>query len=832
MPDDLIFGVRLDGGGSLAGETKAARDELVNLKAATDDLSGAAAKNAEAIARNEEYTRKYKQAVAETIAEHERAAEKIYVVNDAYLKAAGGAKESAIANAGATRELMVLGHEAMTGNFSRMPGTMMVLANRSGLAASGMLGLAAAIAAPIVAMGALAVAIHQGAKEEEEMNRALAMTGDYAGQTAGSLRAMAAQVSSMSSITIGNATGMATAFAASGRIGAEAFQNVMDVSASYARASGEDAGKITEHMIKIFSDPAKAAVELNNKYHFLSVAELNRIETLQETNHLTEAQNLLATTWQMNMDTQVAKLSNSARGWEEIKKAASGAWAAMKGIGQSDDIEGRIKDLQAAFIRNLEGGNAVNAKFYAGEIAKAQAQLAKESADAQAKAAAAASNAEDVYAESVRKSHDPLKARIKLEQDLTVLQDNFRKNAESWSPEEEQAAIRSIRNVRAEIAKIDAPKKVKDEGPTETAKILADIQRQDDALLAIDEDMLIKRAKSWQISEDLLIAMGADGANRRERHEAAITVYFQNELNKRNADSAAAAAKDAETAAKKEAAKAQHMADAMNNEKQYFAKIQAMADDYGVTARSREKLRYDREKIDLDKEHEKTAKAVKENHDLMLAEEEAYQNALGNIKTIHQFKQLQVDQTVLETMLAFKTGNMDEEIGATADYLAKLSSYSASHNHDMFELNKAASIASAIVHTYSAVAGVLDEFPGPEGWAMAAAQAAMGFAQVSAIESTQFGGGGGSAVGNGGSIPSLATSPGVPVSVQNPPPQYSSNPLPALGQAALEPQKIYLTIVGNDKTVFTYDQVVNQLIPVINQAAGNGVNIEVQMMRT
>src|SRR6185503_4590975 len=46
--------------------------------------------------------------------------------------AADAANVATGAHAGFTRELVILGHEVVSGNFSRIPGSMMVLAERSG----------------------------------------------------------------------------------------------------------------------------------------------------------------------------------------------------------------------------------------------------------------------------------------------------------------------------------------------------------------------------------------------------------------------------------------------------------------------------------------------------------------------------------------------------------------------------------------------------------------------------------------------------------------------------------------------------------------------------
>ena len=68
-------------------------------------------------------------------------------------------------------------------------------------------------------------------------------------------------------------------------------------------------------------------------------------------------------------------------------------------------------------------------------------------------------------------------------------------------------------------------------------------------------------------------------------------------------------------------------------------------------------------------------------------------------------------------------------------------------NRKMFEIGKAAGIANAVVSTYTGAAKAL-ELGWPVGPIAAAAITAKGFAQVSAIRSTSFGGGGGTGAGS------------------------------------------------------------------------------------
>jgi hypothetical protein len=77
----------------------------------------------------------------------------------------------------------------------------------------------------------------------------------------------------------------------------------------------------------------------------------------------------------------------------------------------------------------------------------------------------------------------------------------------------------------------------------------------------------------------------------------------------------------------------------------------------------------------------------------------------------------------------------------------------AQHSKAMFRLNKLAAIGNAVMNTAQGVTKALASYPPPLSFAMAAAQAAAGAAQISAIKSTQFQGGG------SGTTPSAAATP-------------------------------------------------------------------------
>jgi hypothetical protein len=69
----------------------------------------------------------------------------------------------------------------------------------------------------------------------------------------------------------------------------------------------------------------------------------------------------------------------------------------------------------------------------------------------------------------------------------------------------------------------------------------------------------------------------------------------------------------------------------------------------------------------------------------------------------------------------------------------------------LFEDNKTVAIATALINTFQGITQALANYPPPFSFAMAAAQAALGFAQVAKIRQTSrtSKGGGGSGVGSG-----------------------------------------------------------------------------------
>lgn len=102
----------------------------------------------------------------------------------------------------------------------------------------------------------------------------------------------------------------------------------------------------------------------------------------------------------------------------------------------------------------------------------------------------------------------------------------------------------------------------------------------------------------------------------------------------------------------------------------------------------------------------------------------------------------------------FSAMSWDNQASHVTGSLVKMTAGVAQQSRKMFKINKAAAIANALVNNYQAVTKTMTALPYPYNVPMAVAQAAAGLAQVNAIRSTSFNGG-----GAGRSPSSAATEP-------------------------------------------------------------------------
>lgn len=120
--------------------------------------------------------------------------------------------------------------------------------------------------------------------------------------------------------------------------------------------------------------------------------------------------------------------------------------------------------------------------------------------------------------------------------------------------------------------------------------------------------------------------------------------------------------------------------------------------------------------------------------------EDEYRALREELENEHMDRIAQIRERGMSDLEKFTESSFKDQASTVFQQLANMTSGVATHNKKMFELNKIAGIANAVISTHAGVAKALEAYPPPLSFAMAAAQAAAGFAQVQAIRSQSFGG--------------------------------------------------------------------------------------------
>jgi len=154
------------------------------------------------------------------------------------------------------------------------------------------------------------------------------------------------------------------------------------------------------------------------------------------------------------------------------------------------------------------------------------------------------------------------------------------------------------------------------------------------------------------------------------------------------------------------------------------------------------------------------------NEETVAIQEESFNAREAALKMHHdRLKKIEIDSALKR--LEFEKLTASQKTKHVIGELKSLTQGVATQSKAMFKINKVAGIANAIINTSEGVTEALAAYPPPLSFVMAAAQLAAGLAQVNAIKSQSFSGGGtpstsGGFTGGGtGGTPSLPEGPAV-----------------------------------------------------------------------
>jgi hypothetical protein len=246
------------------------------------------------------------------------------------------------ANSTFVRELMVMAHELSQGNYKRFAGSFMVLLNsinaaQIAIAAFGIATLAV-FAGAVIGAGLFIFEVVKGALEVDKFNKALVLTGGFAGATRDSLESMAESIKSNMTGGIHAAKTMLEGLAATGHFTGGVLEAVGKAALTFAELSGQSSAEVIKHFEGMKGNVSAWAAQQNESYHFIDAATYEYIRTLELQGKHQEA--VMATLRAMNdtMNTSgrhvgvlTAIVGGLALAWKNVSY-----WAGNVGAGDSD----------------------------------------------------------------------------------------------------------------------------------------------------------------------------------------------------------------------------------------------------------------------------------------------------------------------------------------------------------------------------------------------------------------------------------------------------------------------------------------------------------------
>lgn len=259
----------------------------------------------------------------------------------------------------ARREIGVLIGELARGNFGALRGSGITLANRAGwieqlMSPKGMMlgGLVGGVAAAVYGLGK---AYYEGAKESEEFNKQLILTGSYAGKTTGKLNEMAKSLAG-NGVTQHDAAGVLTQVVGSGAFTGQAVEMVSRTAARMQENVGQSVDETIRQFKRLQDDPVNAAKELDRALHFLTATQLEQIRVLGEQGRTADAAKIAMSAYSEEMNKRAGDVHDNLgwieKAWNAVGDAAKWAWDRMLDIGREDTLDEKIATLQEKIARD------------------------------------------------------------------------------------------------------------------------------------------------------------------------------------------------------------------------------------------------------------------------------------------------------------------------------------------------------------------------------------------------------------------------------------------------------------------------------------------------
>ncbi|NWE68939.1 phage tail tape measure protein [Pseudomonas gingeri] len=255
----------------------------------------------------------------------------------------------------AQENVVQLGNALSSGDWGSGVRAVAQLGAGAGASAVGLLAMLAPLALATAAVGGLAVAYYQGSKEQDNYNKVLTLTGNFAGVSAGQLGDMARQVSATVGTT-GQAAAVLALLADNGKIAGESFAGITQAAVSMQEATGKAVSETVAEFSKLADEPVKASAALNEQYHYLTASVYSQIAALEEQGDHAGAVKLATEAYADAINERTPKILENLSFWERAYNAVARAADGLKNAGRRD-INADIESAKAGLLeaQNMDG---------------------------------------------------------------------------------------------------------------------------------------------------------------------------------------------------------------------------------------------------------------------------------------------------------------------------------------------------------------------------------------------------------------------------------------------------------------------------------------------
>lgn len=236
----------------------------------------------------------------------------------------------------ATSELVVMGREIGRDAYSKLAGSLTVLAQASGIAFNEMTGLAGIV----VYFG---VELVKGAIELDKFQKSLILTNNFAGITRDRLNEIAEKLHNPVTGGVNKTEEVLSKLVATGKISSIALEDVARAVLNIAHLSGETTDEVIKQFEKMAEHPAKLARTMDESYNKISGKQYEHIDLLDREGKKQEALALAAKIWADAMDDTTRKVGYWTQRYRELvdvlSKLQHGIQELAKGPTDTDNLE-------------------------------------------------------------------------------------------------------------------------------------------------------------------------------------------------------------------------------------------------------------------------------------------------------------------------------------------------------------------------------------------------------------------------------------------------------------------------------------------------------------